>query len=387
MPSVTLAILQVQLIRSGASDEHPFAQPILNIGRASDNDIVLEDPLVSGHHLRIELAGEGKATVTDLGSTNGVQLNGQPVWPKTPTPLRFGDVLDLVEFRLALRPYEAGGIAAVAERVRIAVQAKPGLAAFVGGKVFKVPLTKPVTTVGRATDNDIVLEHPLVSRHHAQITRQEDGDYLIADLGSANGLTLHGHRVPQRLLADGDALTIGPTNEVALQFRASIGFLPVEGPRKGTKAPHKAVEPADQLKPAQPAAPMTGQLNLKGMESISIGRASDNRIVLDHPASEPPSRAHRADGHALSHPRPQEFQRRVRQRRAHRPRGVAEGRRRNPHRLDKVGAARGWHPAIRRRRSAAGRRAAEQVGRQRQESACKTFRFRSCRKNLSRSSV
>src|SRR5512136_1657190 len=235
MPSTILAILQVQLVRSGASDEHPFAQSTLNIGRASDNDIVLEDPLVSGHHLRIELAGEGKATVTDLGSTNGVQLNGQPVWPKTPTPLRFGDVLDLVEFRLALRPYEPGGIAAVAERVRIAVQARPGLVAFVCGKVFKAPFTKPVTTLGRATDNDIVLEHPLVSRHHAQITRQEDGNYLMADLGSANGLTLHGQRVPQRLLADGDALTIGPTNEVALQFRASIGFLPAEDPRRGTE--------------------------------------------------------------------------------------------------------------------------------------------------------
>ncbi len=276
------AILQIQLIRSGASDEHPFAQSVLNIGRAADNDIVLEDPQVSGHHLRIELSGSS-ATVTDLGSTNGVKLNGQPVWPKTPTPLRFGDVLDLVEFRLALRPYEPGGMPAVAERVRMAVQAKPGLVAFVGDKVAKAPLAKSVTTLGRATDNDIVLEHPLVSRHHAQVTRQEDGDYLISDLGSANGLTVNGQRVPQRLLANGDTLTVGPTGQVALQFRVSLGFLPAEGLRPGDPDRRAGGSPSAQPKPAQPAAPMTGQLNLKGMEAISIGRASDNRIVLDHP--------------------------------------------------------------------------------------------------------
>lgn len=281
MPSATLAILQIQLIRSGASDEHPFRQSVLNIGRAGDNDIVLEDPQVSSHHLRIESAG-GQFTLTDLRSRNGTRLNGQPILPMTPTPLRIGDVLDLIEFRLALRPYDPGGIPTIAERVRIGVQAKPGLATFVGGKVFKTPL-KSITTLGRATDNDIVLEHPLVSRHHAQITRQEDGDYVIADLGSANGLTFNGQRVPQRLLADGDALTIGPTNEVALQFRASIGFLPVEETRKGAEETHKKAETQVQPELAQPASPMTGQLNLKGMEAISIGRASDNRIVLDHP--------------------------------------------------------------------------------------------------------
>ena len=88
--------------------------------------------------------------VTDLGSTNGVKVNGQRIPAKTPVPLRLGDVIELIEFRLALRAFAPGGLPAVAERVRIAVQPQPGLAAMVAGKLTKFPLAKPVIKIGRA---------------------------------------------------------------------------------------------------------------------------------------------------------------------------------------------------------------------------------------------
>ncbi len=264
-----VAVLQIQLIRSGASDEHLLGQSVLNIGRAKDNDVILEDPQVSGHHMRLEFSGpSGQIMLTDLGSTNGVKLNGQRIPAKTPVPIRFGDVMDLVEFRISLRPSAPGGPPAIADRVRLSVQPTPGIAAFVAGKLAKFPLTQPVSKLGRASDNDIVLDHPQVSRHHAEVI-QQGGMFAVVDQDSANGLTFNGQRVPQRQLADGDVITIGG-KEVSLQFRASIGFLPVE----------PAVKPA----PAKAAGEsIAGFLNLKGMESISIGRSSDNRIVLDHP--------------------------------------------------------------------------------------------------------
>ncbi len=48
------------------------------IGRSPDADLVLVDETVSRHHAR--LAGDREAlTVTDLGSSNGTTLNGNPM--------------------------------------------------------------------------------------------------------------------------------------------------------------------------------------------------------------------------------------------------------------------------------------------------------------------
>ncbi len=48
------------------------------IGRAPDNALVIDDPLISKHHARIDLTPQG-IVVTDLGSTNGIYLAGQRV--------------------------------------------------------------------------------------------------------------------------------------------------------------------------------------------------------------------------------------------------------------------------------------------------------------------
>ena len=48
------------------------------IGRAPDNTLVLDDPLISKHHARIDVSASGMV-VTDLGSTNGIYVAGQRV--------------------------------------------------------------------------------------------------------------------------------------------------------------------------------------------------------------------------------------------------------------------------------------------------------------------
>lgn len=254
----TVAILQVQLARGGA-DEHPLTRHMVNIGRASDNDVILDDPQVSGHHARLSFVGGG-ATLMDLGSLNGVSVNGQRIQPRTAVSLKPGDVFKIAEFSFRLRPPEAGALPPVSERVKLSATPRPGLAAFVEGKLFKFPFDKPMLTLGRSSDNDIVLPSNLVSRQHARI-QQEGNQYIIIDAGGRNGLTIGEQRVPQHALADGDVIYIGG-NQVALQFRASLGFVGVA---------------------AEPVAPKSLSINLKGRETISIGRAPDNHIVLEHP--------------------------------------------------------------------------------------------------------
>jgi pSer/pThr/pTyr-binding forkhead associated (FHA) protein len=52
-------------------EEHAFT-----VGRAYDNDLILDDPYVAAHHLRIERDAQGALQAVDLGSRNGLHLLG-----------------------------------------------------------------------------------------------------------------------------------------------------------------------------------------------------------------------------------------------------------------------------------------------------------------------
>jgi FhaA, N-terminal domain/FHA domain len=62
------------------------------IGRSRDCDVVLDDPNVSRHHAEVRPSG-GSWIVNDLGSTNGIKLNGRRV--RGPESLRRGDEIEL----------------------------------------------------------------------------------------------------------------------------------------------------------------------------------------------------------------------------------------------------------------------------------------------------
>ncbi len=58
------------------------------IGRSRDADCVLRDPNVSRHHAEIRRSARGEWTIADLGSTNGIKVNGRRV---ASTRLKSGD--------------------------------------------------------------------------------------------------------------------------------------------------------------------------------------------------------------------------------------------------------------------------------------------------------
>ena len=53
--------------------------PRATIGRSRDADCVLRDPNVSRHHAELRRSPQGEWTIADLGSTNGVKVNGRRV--------------------------------------------------------------------------------------------------------------------------------------------------------------------------------------------------------------------------------------------------------------------------------------------------------------------
>jgi adenylate cyclase len=80
-------------------------------------------------------------------------------------------------------------------------------------QVFTV--LKDVLSIGRANDNDIVLNDFSVSRRHAFL-KKEDGAWVIHDNQSTNGVRVNDRPVPSATVKDGDAAAIGT---FVLRFR------------------------------------------------------------------------------------------------------------------------------------------------------------------------
>lgn len=72
------------------------------------------------------------------------------------------------------------------------------------------PLTKPVTSIGRLGECDIVLTDGAASRRHAEV-RNGGGVFTVHDLSSTNGILVNDRRVLQQALQDGDRVVIGQT--------------------------------------------------------------------------------------------------------------------------------------------------------------------------------
>lgn len=87
-------------------------------------------------------------------------------------------------------------------------------------------LTESVV-VGRGYGNDVILDDPYVAARHLRVFRDETGDWIAEDLGSANGLFLdHGKKRQSRItLTDDVVIRIGQTY---LRLRRSSHAVPPE---------------------------------------------------------------------------------------------------------------------------------------------------------------
>lgn len=189
------------------------AAPI-RIGRAPDNDVVLDYPMISAYHAEIAIAN-GKAVIRDLGSTNGTSLGG-PGRKISESPLQRNDIVYFGSYRIvAARLLEASHL---------------------------VQGNKPQETIGFHGESMVfgrdptcaqTINAPMVSARHARLFRTRNG-LVLEDLRSTNGTFLNGARInsPVRVVP-GDVIGLGSytftlTDAGTLERRDFSGNMSIE---------------------------------------------------------------------------------------------------------------------------------------------------------------
>ncbi|MDD3253283.1 MAG: ATP-binding cassette domain-containing protein [Lachnospiraceae bacterium] len=155
---------------------------IISIGRDSTNDIVLESGKVSHEHGQL-IVEQNKIMYQDKQSSNGTYI-------------------DILRNKKYLHHSDA------------VIQLNDGMVMNIGGEgkkesvymlysVFlpnegwqKISINRKQLTMGRASNNDIVLAHPAISRLHASIEPSEQGYELVNN--SKNGVLLNGRVIQDK---------------------------------------------------------------------------------------------------------------------------------------------------------------------------------------------
>jgi sigma-B regulation protein RsbU (phosphoserine phosphatase) len=87
------------------------------------------------------------------------------------------------------------------------------------GKEYSASFTPPKFTIGRSSNNNLILSHMGISRSHAEVVLQDE-EYVLHDLGSKLGTYVNGIKVEKTVLANGDRIQLGGTQGMSLIFHA-----------------------------------------------------------------------------------------------------------------------------------------------------------------------
>ena len=235
MPILTLKFKQNKIA------DHPIEKgKSITIGRRKNNDIVIENLAVSGHHAKIDTVGDG-FVLTDLQSKNGCFVNEQLV---TSHWLKHGDVINIGKHTLVFsyqegedRPPEEEGkmdqtmvMDTPQHRDMVAKSAptaldlkhpsKPakqlnGVLAYLSGGEGEVVLAKKLMKLGKDSASDIVVSGFGVGQTAATISMRPNGFY-ISHVGGLSKAKLNGEAVKDSvLLKEFDVIELG---SIKMQF-------------------------------------------------------------------------------------------------------------------------------------------------------------------------
>jgi pSer/pThr/pTyr-binding forkhead associated (FHA) protein len=197
-------------------------EQVVVIGRADSCDVRIADHRVSRRHVEVRCE-DGYWRLVDLGSANGTFASGRRVHE-----IELRQALDV-----SLADPDSG----------IVVQLSPQ------GPTETLRVDAPsgsayAIRIGRARDNDIVLDGTLASRYHAELIPRGDRAE-IRDCGSANGTRVNGRLVDREEVGPGDLVEIGDTtlrvvqetNRLTLEIVAKGMTMHTDAPADATPQP------------------------------------------------------------------------------------------------------------------------------------------------------
>ncbi len=190
-------------------------RPTITLGRAEENAVGLfGDPRVQARHAVITRQDD-RWEIKNLAVQAGTVVNGKVI---ESAPLADGDTIKIGDYVLSFhlrqgasaRAGRPDGPAFIhTPRPEAVVSAGPRQPHLMDGAGTRYPVRDGgATRLGRALDNDIVVSHPSVSRHHAQIVAS-NGGFELRDMESQNGTYLGGRRVAEARISDGDTIALG----------------------------------------------------------------------------------------------------------------------------------------------------------------------------------
>jgi ABC-type multidrug transport system ATPase subunit/ABC-type multidrug transport system permease subunit len=175
------------------SDTVTTRSALWKIGSSPTCDIVVDQAIVSGEHCRLGLHNT-QYILEDLGSTNGTFVNGHRLAPRTPVYVSRGDLITLGPSV----PFPWPGTTE---------KTVPSVAT---GNSNSPTLATQILNIGRAPENEIQLDFPMISRRHARIM-QSGNQWVIEDLNSANGTALNriDNKIKRSALDPSDEIYLG----------------------------------------------------------------------------------------------------------------------------------------------------------------------------------
>ncbi|MCP4140498.1 MAG: FHA domain-containing protein [Chloroflexi bacterium] len=280
----TLFLKHTQLIITfpdGKVEKLPLINAVTRIGRGEDNEFALPSSFnsISRQHLEIRRE-EGIYFAVDLGSSNGIFINGQK---ENKIQLKDNDEISIgaeqgQEIRIR---FQAGTEALLSSKERRDTNLSPfslltdapiGIPylsiRFPKGEKTFFAITKEITVIGRSSSADLSLPegYSFVSSEHFKL--EHDGDFFtITDLKSTNGTLLNNYLLEPNIpagLHDNSIIRIGDDS-----FGISLGITFFN--------PNEASVPVEGFAMAAPSMIMEAE------KKITIGRHAESDIHLDGP--------------------------------------------------------------------------------------------------------
>lgn len=133
--------------------------------------------------------------------------------------------------------------------------------------------------IGREPDNDIVIDHPAVSRHHCRILLQGD-TFFVEDLNSTNGTLVNGKKIIKAGIHNQDIVAIAKHTLVLVDDRPAAAPVPAP-PAPPAPAAAPAPEPAAPQSPEEAAlAKMRAMQQLGGLRVTEGGVDAQTDFAL-----------------------------------------------------------------------------------------------------------